>query len=81
MNISYLRDSEVAVTIDSLIDTRENLENNLLPHPNVDAALQAINAIMSPSTYGLTLVAGNISLTYECPDCGAEVDIRTAPTL
>jgi len=50
-----LTDREVAVLIDSLAFTRDHLEKQHLPTPNVSSALAKINSLMTPATYGLRI--------------------------
>jgi hypothetical protein len=50
-----LTDREAAVLIDSLAQTRDRLRQQGLDAPNVESALNKINLLMTPSTYGLRI--------------------------
>jgi hypothetical protein len=52
-----LTDSEVAVLIDSLVFVRDHLGEEGIVSPNITSALDKINSIMTPATFGLIIEA------------------------
>jgi len=52
-----LTDGEVAALIDSLATMRDRIQAEGFATPNVSGALDKINSLMTPATYGLRIEA------------------------
>jgi predicted RNA-binding Zn-ribbon protein involved in translation (DUF1610 family) len=57
----------------------EQIEHSNNVIPCIDAAVE--HALNHALEEGIVILASTHSLTYECPECGSEVDIREADAL
>lgn len=53
-----LTDSEVAVTRNSLADERDKIRGMGIETPNIDSAIEKMDKLITPHTYGMALFAG-----------------------